>query len=108
MTDLPIVKNSAETSPNCDGCGACCMAIGHPQFYRHSNDPIWESLPDNLKRQINEHIDNLTEVDMGEPCIWLDMETRQCKNYEYRPQMCRDFELGNPHCLRMREARGID
>lgn len=81
------------------------MSVGHPQFYRSSgNDPHWEGLPDNLKEQINRHVDSLTEIDMGSPCIWLDLETKKCMHYEHRPQMCRDFEAGNPHCLRFREV----
>ena len=82
--------------------------MGHPHFYRSTgNDPHWNGLPDVLKKQVNDHIDSLTDIDMGRPCIWLDLETRKCLHYEHRPQMCRDFEVGNPHCLRMREACGI-
>ncbi len=84
------------------------MAIGHPQFYRHGDDPHWRRLPASLQQQINAHIDQLVDIDLGEPCIWLDLETRQCRHYDYRPQMCRDFEIGNPHCLRLRESQGID
>lgn len=84
------------------------MALGHPQFYRNRNDPHWVGLPDGLKQQINDHIDSLTDIDIGKPCIWLDMESKQCKYYERRPQLCRDFEIGNPHCVRMREAYEID
>lgn len=83
------------------------MALGHPQFYRHSDDPLWGRLPEQLKQEINEYVDNLTDIDIGQPCIWLDLETRQCRHYDYRPQMCRDFEIGNPHCERMRAAFGM-
>lgn len=84
------------------------MAIGHPQFYRSTgNDPHWERLPEELKRIVNEHIASLTDVDIGQPCIWLDRQSRQCRHYDYRPQMCRDFEIGSPHCVRMRESHGI-
>lgn len=83
------------------------MAIGHPQFYRHSGDALWQQVPAELKQEVNQHIDALTDVDIGKPCIWLDLQTRRCKHYDHRPQMCRDFEMGNPHCQRMRESYGI-
>lgn len=83
------------------------MAVGHPQFYRQNDDPLWRAVPEDLKQQINQHVDSLVEIDLGQPCIWLDLDTLLCKHYEYRPQMCRDFELGNPHCHRLRESYGI-
>lgn len=84
------------------------MNIGHPWFNRHSGDPHWARLPDALKQQILDHVAELTDVDIGEPCIWYNQETRQCSHYEFRPQMCRDFEAGNDHCLRLREKYGIE
>ena len=39
---------------------------------------------------------------IGQPCIWFDQETRRCKHYEYRPEVCRDFEVGEESCLRWR------
>ena len=99
MNDLPVLS--------CDNCGACCVAMGHPQFYRTSDNADWNRLPEDLKREVSEHIDALTDLDIGSPCIWLDMKTKQCKHYDHRPQMCRDFEIGNPHCLRMRESYGL-
>ena len=97
---LPIVS--------CDDCGACCSAVGHPHFYRNSNDELWEQLPEHLKKEVNEYIDNLTDIDLGQPCFWLDPETKQCKHYEYRPQVCRDFELDSYHCHRLRRSLGIE
>jgi Fe-S-cluster containining protein len=26
----------------------------------------------------------------GLPCIWLDLETRRCKHYKFRPSCCRE------------------
>ena len=105
MTDLPILS--------CDGCGACCMNVGHPMFHRSVTrdgelDALWAAVPDELKAEVNAYMASLEDHDMGQPCIWLDLETRQCKHYEYRPQQCRDFELGNEHCLRLRVQQGID
>lgn len=84
------------------------MSLGHPVFYRGGQDPHWETLPQHLRDEVDEHIAALTEIDLGTPCIWLDLDTRQCRHYEHRPQMCRDFEMGRYHCRRMRVDQGIE
>jgi Fe-S-cluster containining protein len=38
----------------------------------------------------------------------LDRETNQCKHYEHRPQMCRDFEMNSFHCRRLRKSQGFE
>ena len=42
------------------------------------------------------------------PCSWLDPDTRQCRWYEFRPNVCRAFELGSDNCHRARRRQGID
>ena len=37
-----------------------------------------------------------------ETCLWFDLQTRLCKHHEYRPQVCRDYEIGGRECLRER------
>ena len=34
---------------------------------------------------------------------WYNPETRQCKNHEYRPRVCREFETGSKQCYEWRE-----
>ncbi len=99
-TELPIL--------DCDDCSACCMNVGHPHFWRFSADPHWQALPQALKEQVNTYIESLQEDDLGQPCIWLDLETRRCQHYEHRPQMCRDFEVGGEHCRRLRKNAGME
>ena len=42
---------------------------------------------------------------LGEmPCIWFDLQTRQCRHYEHRPRICRDFERGTPECHGWRDV----
>lgn len=104
MSDLPVL--------DCADCGACCLHVGHPPFLRFARgdraDPYWAALPPELQREVSDHIDNLQDHDMGQPCIWLDLQTRRCRHYEHRPQQCRDFEVGNYHCLRLRATIGLD
>lgn len=93
---------------DCEDCGACCSAVGHPHFYRNSHNELWNKLPAELQQEVNEYIDGLTDIDLGQPCFWLDPQTKKCRHYEYRPEVCRDFELGSHHCHRLRKAHGLD
>jgi len=66
-------------------------------------DPFYETLPDDLKREIDQYMENLSANDWGRPCIWRDETSKLCRNYEHRPEMCREFELGGADCLRIRD-----
>jgi hypothetical protein len=43
----------------------------------------------------------------GLPCLWLDLETRRCRHYEWRPDVCRLFEVGCGPCLDWREELNV-
>ena len=66
--------------------------------------------PDGLSQELVDEIDfHFSGLTRGqEPlarCLWFDPLTRQCQHYEYRPQVCIDYELGGRACLsRRREA----
>lgn len=32
------------------------------------------------------------------PCLWYDEEAKQCRHHEYRPDTCREFEVGGDAC----------
>lgn len=72
----------------CEGCGACCMSVGWPPFDR---DEEIESLPPAVRADFRIGVKDT-------PCTWLDEETRQCRHYEYRPDVCRDYEMGEFDC----------
>jgi len=91
MRHLTIVES-------CNDCGACCMQQGHPPYTNDERDLV----PYELLAPIDAYLSSLEEDDFGQPCLWLDMETRQCQNYEHRPQVCRDFERGNNLCVQLR------
>lgn len=40
-------------------------------------------------------------------CVWLDPATLRCRHYEFRPQACRDFEVGSLLCRLSRDDEGI-
>lgn len=71
----------------------------------------WHQLPEDLKNDWLRFVADYRTPQYGDsletfdgPCFWLDTETRMCKHHQYRPNVCRDFETGNPECLQWREV----
>ena len=99
MTELPLL----DSNPKCIGCGACCMMMTvPPDCGEPEDDAWWESLPESLQEEIG------AVEGYGQPCIWLDIETRRCKHYEHRPPTCRKFNPGNAVCEEDRLREGIN
>ncbi|MEM7455682.1 MAG: YkgJ family cysteine cluster protein [Planctomycetota bacterium] len=96
MPDLPVIS--------CDNCGACCMKMGHPPFFWSAGmvtvDEFWVSMPADIREELQSYLNSLEDptADVGQPCFWLDMQTKKCRHYEHRPQPCRDVEIGSPPC----------
>lgn len=88
----------------CDSCGACCQHMGYPPTSAIMDPEEWMALPDALRIEIHDAMHAL-RGDQELPCIWLDEQTKQCKHYEYRPSICRDFPVGGESCIRMRKDR---
>ncbi|MCE9553913.1 MAG: YkgJ family cysteine cluster protein [Planctomycetes bacterium] len=84
---------------NCDGCGACCRNQPFPPFRRHDSDNLPEHIADELMAS--------GKRGEAESCLWLDDATGRCKHYEYRPTLCREFELGGDVCLSVRDMYQI-
>ena len=68
-------------------------------------ESYWHSMPDDLRAEWQAYVDQYelptydgTVASLDGPCIWLDMETRQCKNHLHRPNICRDFATDSPGC----------
>ena len=106
MFELEVLNESNDVS--CDGCGACCLHMSHPMYYSKGCDDNGnfildypEGMPEELKRSLDDGGYSITDPDT--PCIWLDLATRQCRHYEWRPPVCREFELGGDDCLRIRQ-----
>ena len=91
----------------CDGCGLCCEKIGSPVVLYASRPDIQGShpfrphgFPAELAHEIDQRFLGLKrDEEPQEQCLWFDSETRRCKHYEWRPQVCRDYELGGEACL---------
>jgi Fe-S-cluster containining protein len=40
-------------------------------------------------------------------CAWLDTDSNRCRHYEFRPDICRTFEIGGKWCSAVRELHQI-
>jgi len=91
---------------NCDGCGLCCMHMSSPPFHEEE----WLVLPPNVRADYEAALDASADawevhgID-ARPCGWFDMVTRKCRHHEFRPEICRDFEVGGEACLGTRGDR---
>jgi Fe-S-cluster containining protein len=61
------------------------------------------NLPSELADEINFHFSGLLRgQEPQDKCLWYDPVTRRCRHHEFRPQVCRDYELAGRECLRRR------
>lgn len=97
----------------CHDCGLCCMHMRTPPFVGES-DPDWVALSKELKNEIDNWVDSSPRYEFMvkfdgnvNPCIWLDLTSGKCKHHELRPQVCRDFEVGNQSCRTLRNEIGL-
>ena len=116
----------------CDGCGACCMAQGTPpnylglvgaleglpaytwllssNAYRDREDlRRIGTLPSEAIEELKAAVHGRQEYDPDGPCLWLDLESRQCRFYAHRPVTCSGdlVTIGNNACLKWRSEFGF-
>jgi Fe-S-cluster containining protein len=107
-----------KTALNCDDCSACCEIVGHPPFLLELDNGVprpiegadshadyhrlLASPPDAQAAYVTNHgaIDS--------PCTWLNAIDRRCRYYDFRPDICRSFEVGGKWCSRLRELHQIE
>lgn len=112
MNNLPILET-------CNGCSACCSEqCSPPMFVAFLVNPQWlqdagetdresiRNMPAAARAELDRYIGRVRrgEVSDGSPCCWLDAENNRCRWYEYRPEICRDFERGSAECHAWRES----
>ena len=88
----------------CKQCGACCREMNSPPFLG-MDDPYFAGLPPAIRASYERGMAGreFTGWPDGVPCFWLTEEGR-CRYYQYRPEVCRDFEPGGESCLAWRQA----
>ena len=104
---------------DCNECGACCTQLVYPPFYGPW-DPSYQALEANrpdlfaqlaVDREERQREFRRTGVEpWGTPCSWFEPETRRCKHYDHRPDICRDFNMGSDEmggCLDQRRRAGL-
>lgn len=99
------------TPIDCTDCGLCCdgqeaLPVGYWLGILADEDE--RTLPPELKAELQllaDRFDRTGWPSSGEPCVWFDAETKGCRHYDYRPDICQDFELGGESCLEIRAAR---
>ncbi len=95
----------------CDDCGLCCEGVGSPVLLYQSlpqrNGPHPSRPPDlprELIAEIDHHFRGLARGEEAQDqCLWYDTVRLRCRHYEWRPKICRDYELGGQACLQLRE-----
>lgn len=74
---------------------------------------LLDFLPDALREEIALHQEEerqtgRTRHERGLPCIWYDPETKRCRNYAHRPNICREVPVGGDSCLFWRKRKAAD
>lgn len=75
---------------------------------RLSDAPPPRSTPVGLMAELEAAVKGPCSGTDGMPCVWLNRVTGRCRHYEFRPDVCREFEVGGEACLRYREKEGLD
>ncbi len=113
---VSVIPGCLPVIDSCDGCGACCQVVSRPPFYRvfdESGEDAWERLKADRPEVLAEFLADYQARRaaggpfIGTPCIWLDIGSRRCRHYEFRPRACREFELGGSDCRDARRRAGI-
>src|SRR6185369_454852 len=95
---LPIIES-------CEGCGACCLNVTFPPF--GIDEAENRGVPDEFMKSVDDRLRH-SHCQKPEPCVWLDEVSLRCKHYNWRPAICRRFELGGLQCREDRALIGID
>ena len=114
LLNLPII----DASVSCDNCGACCSEMRTPPHMVCLRDGQFEpregwaedfailmAAPEEARLVRLEGL--MSDRPVCSPCSWLDPKTKQCRWYEFRPEICRDFDRGCKPCLDWREKLGV-
>lgn len=94
---------------NCDDCGACCMSMCSPPFLG-PDDPERLALPAAVRHEYEQGMRQRDRDGWPDdvPCFWFDPQTKRCRNYEHRPSVCRDFDIGSEGCRSWRDEYNVD
>jgi Fe-S-cluster containining protein len=107
---LPLIRD-------CQDCGQCCEGqealpvswyLGNVNVFR-PGDPA--TLPPDLRAELEAMLADFMAngFPVGTACVWFDVEKKQCKHYEHRPELCRtEIVPGDESCRLIRMKAGMD
>ena len=110
-------KEIEEWNP-CLRCGACCVVFRASFYWAEGDDAMESGVPVNLTVKVNAFRRAMRRANFQDHhCIALygtPGQRVQCKIYEHRPSVCRNFEpswkagIHNPRCDKARAIFGLD
>jgi len=107
-----IFKSFAED--DIDGIDVAVQKPPPAAFIEAADWEHWRSMPESFREELRAYLRDrrarraeMAGSVQSRPCVWLDVETRRCRIYAYRPQVCRDYQVGGPDCLEQRRRAGI-
>lgn len=105
-------KMTEKAMTTCDDCGACCLNVGNPPFLLDMKNGTLRGVGGSdsradfhrlLEAPIEARIAYATNLESTTgPCSWFDKGTRRCRHYDFRPDICRTFEIGGKWCSELR------
>lgn len=100
---LPVLQQAGSKPgavTSCQGCGGvCCREVPVPPYL----DDI-DFIPVELQREVMEAQKHEAEwLAQGRPCIWWEPATGMCRHHDIRPNVCREYVIGEDLCLETRE-----
>jgi len=106
-----------ERSLTCDGCTACCLSVGHPPFLLNLQKGVPFPIGGEDSAADHERLGAAPAAaraaylghvgTINAPCSWLDEANKRCRYYDFRPDVCRTFEVGGKWCSQLRELHQI-
>jgi Fe-S-cluster containining protein len=101
----------------CDGCGVCCLAIGHPPFLLDLKEGVLHTVGgDDSEADLHRFRTAPSEAQtayfaqretVNAPCAWFDLTSKRCRYYDFRPDICRTFDVGGKWCFQQRELHQL-
>lgn len=125
-TSAEILKMELSIISTCDDCGACCREMAFPpgfemmflapassvarqEMMEAPDVRRFQTLPPSAVDELRVRFQAIEagRVSRYSPCVWFDPIARQCRHYEHRPEICRNFEVGSPACGRWRTKYNV-
>lgn len=88
--------STLDSTVNCSTCRACCCRL-EVLLVGDSNVPQEYVSTDAWGGEVMQRLDDGW-------CVALDRATMRCTIYEYRPWICRQFEMGSDECVEQIQA----